>query len=229
MNGTQRTDEEVEEANRHFFIRSDSFARAKPSGTEANRKIRQTPFHFEDKEKVRVTHHQVNATHVSRFAAEVNLISGGTAMKRNEFIKKMQQRLIARRDALRRTIAGEVQSLYTSESGVVDELDTSLADANAEIGSQMVEVESRELMQIDRAIEKMRAGRYGLCDSCGGPIKLIRLQAVPYAIECIECARRDERRESGLGYRRGGRFDFPDNASDSGENISIDDAEVEMS
>lgn len=149
-------------------------------------------------------------------------------MKRNEFIKKMQQRLISRRDSLRRTLAGEVQSLYHSESGVIDELDASLADANAEIGSQMVEVESRELMQIERAIEKMHTGRYGNCDSCGGPIKLIRLQAVPYATECITCARREESRDSSSSSMGMRRFNLPDD-SDSGRELTIDDAEVEMS
>lgn len=77
-----------------------------------------------------------------------------------------------------------------------DEIDASLAAEQMELGSQLAEVESRELSRIDQALERIRTGRYGKCDGCGHPIKLARLQAVPHATDCIECARAGERRLS---------------------------------
>jgi DnaK suppressor protein len=105
-------------------------------------------------------------------------------MKRNDFIRKMQQRLFLRRDALRQALAGEVNSLRRArDAGFGDEADVSLATAQDELGSQMAEVESRELRQIEKALETMRSGHYGKCESCGQAIAVARLQAVPNATE----------------------------------------------
>lgn len=115
-------------------------------------------------------------------------------MKRNDFILKMQQRLLVRRDALRRVLSGDMNALRSlGDSAVGDEGDLSVFGAQAEINSQMAQVESRELNQIENALERMREGRYGKCDTCDKPINVLRLQAVPYATECINCARRAER------------------------------------
>lgn len=40
---------------------------------------------------------------------------------------------------------------------------------------------------IDRALEKIEEGNYGICDRCGREISKGRLEAVPYAAFCIEC------------------------------------------
>lgn len=44
--------------------------------------------------------------------------------------------------------------------------------------------------KVDRALEKIGDGTYGLCHSCGKPIAPARLQAVPESVLCIECASR---------------------------------------
>ncbi len=43
------------------------------------------------------------------------------------------------------------------------------------------------LTGIDYALEKYKAGTYGLCDSCGRPIEMARLEALPWANLCLEC------------------------------------------
>lgn len=46
----------------------------------------------------------------------------------------------------------------------------------------------RETMgRIDEAIGKIDRGTYGECDRCGRDISMERLEAVPYAIYCVEC------------------------------------------
>jgi DnaK suppressor protein len=42
------------------------------------------------------------------------------------------------------------------------------------------------LGEIDAALERVTAGTYGLCSSCGKPIGVERLEAVPYATLCID-------------------------------------------
>jgi DnaK suppressor protein len=116
-------------------------------------------------------------------------------MKRTEQMKQTEKQLIARRNALRRTLEGDRRSLrLTHDSGVGDEIDAAIATEQAELHSQMASFESRELAQIEHALEKIRAGRYGQCESCDKPIAPVRLKALPYATECISCARREERR-----------------------------------
>ncbi len=72
-----------------------------------------------------------------------------------------------------------------------------------EISSQLAEVESRELVRIEEALEKIREGNYGDCEGCDKPIPLARLQAVPYATMCIECQRKTEKRTSNSNSRYG--------------------------
>jgi DnaK suppressor protein len=45
-----------------------------------------------------------------------------------------------------------------------------------------------ELAGIDAALERIEQGLYGACRACGEPIEPIRLQAVPYAVLCADCA-----------------------------------------
>ncbi len=43
------------------------------------------------------------------------------------------------------------------------------------------------MMKVERAIEKIDEGTYGLCDRCGGRISDERLEALPSASLCVKC------------------------------------------
>ena len=49
------------------------------------------------------------------------------------------------------------------------------------------------LRWVDRALVKIDRGGYGTCESCGRPISRERLEALPWAILCIDCAQAGER------------------------------------
>jgi RNA polymerase-binding protein DksA len=51
-----------------------------------------------------------------------------------------------------------------------------------------------EVAKISAALNRMDDGRYGICAACAEPIDSARIEAYPYADECIDCARIDERR-----------------------------------
>lgn len=53
-----------------------------------------------------------------------------------------------------------------------------------------------ELAKITAALLRMDSGEYGVCTECGAEIDHGRLQAYPYADECIDCARFDEKRRA---------------------------------
>ena len=42
--------------------------------------------------------------------------------------------------------------------------------------------------EIDRALDKLQAGTYGVCDGCGARIPEIRLEFRPAATLCVDCA-----------------------------------------
>lgn len=50
------------------------------------------------------------------------------------------------------------------------------------------------LKLIDSALARIEQGRYGLCAKCGKKIPQARLEAIPYALLCIECKSADERK-----------------------------------
>ena len=46
---------------------------------------------------------------------------------------------------------------------------------------------------IDAALARIDAGKYGVCEECSGRIAPERLEAVPYATMCVKCADRVQR------------------------------------
>ena len=46
-----------------------------------------------------------------------------------------------------------------------------------------------ELTDVDRALARIDAGTYGICERCGQKISVARLEARPTATLCIDCAR----------------------------------------
>ncbi|HEY2287199.1 MAG TPA: TraR/DksA family transcriptional regulator [Streptosporangiaceae bacterium] len=48
----------------------------------------------------------------------------------------------------------------------------------------------QHLADIDAALARLAAGRYGTCVGCGAPVSPARLEARPVAATCITCATR---------------------------------------
>jgi DnaK suppressor protein len=112
---------------------------------------------------------------------------------RKDSIIKMRDLLVMRRDALRKVLAGDLSLLkQLREQTGGDVVDAALDAAQDEISSQLAEVESRELANIERALARIRTGSYGECEICGNKIPLARLNALPYATACIDCQRAAE-------------------------------------
>jgi DnaK suppressor protein len=59
--------------------------------------------------------------------------------------------------------------------------------------ARLSETQRREILQIDAAMARLEAGEYGLCRDCDQEIDPRRLEALPYALLCTECATRRER------------------------------------
>ncbi|MEN6437169.1 MAG: TraR/DksA C4-type zinc finger protein, partial [Syntrophobacter sp.] len=55
-----------------------------------------------------------------------------------------------------------------------------------------------EIEQIDLALSKMNLGEYGICESCGDDISPKRLEVLPWARLCVDCARDFEKQKKTL-------------------------------
>ena len=47
-----------------------------------------------------------------------------------------------------------------------------------------------ELSRVEAALRSIEDGTYGTCTNCGNPIGVERLEAIPWAATCIDCARK---------------------------------------
>jgi len=109
-------------------------------------------------------------------------------MTRKQFTRKAKTILKRRRDALRQAISDRLNQLNSSAVHTVgDHADAAIEDDQEQIASNLAELEARELAQIEHALERLRAGKYGICERCQQPIPTARLQAVPYATLCVKC------------------------------------------
>jgi len=114
-------------------------------------------------------------------------------MRRRDVLHHLRSNLLRRREAICRSLdLSRAQLRTTNERDVGDSVDFTLDSEYHEISSQLAEVESAELAQIDVALERIASGGYGVCDDCGRSIPLVRLQAVPYVTLCIQCQRGQE-------------------------------------
>lgn len=57
---------------------------------------------------------------------------------------------------------------------------------------EIMGIESNQIEQIERALNKIDNGTYGICEDCGEEIPIARLEALPFATQCIACKRRQE-------------------------------------
>jgi DnaK suppressor protein len=56
-----------------------------------------------------------------------------------------------------------------------------------EIVADVADRRLRELQAVNRALEDVDAGRYGICQECGEAIAAARLRAMPFATRCVPC------------------------------------------
>lgn len=97
-------------------------------------------------------------------------------------------------------------------AGIREQLLDELREQSAQLAEQESDLllvqsdasgtESREIVEttigrlrtvvgaIERALDRIDRGTYGVCDRCGAPIPLERLEAIPEASACVDCAGR---------------------------------------
>jgi DnaK suppressor protein len=157
-------------------------------------------------------------------------------MARKDALLRLHARLIARRDALRKALSGDMDGYreFAAMQDVGDNVDAAVDTANDEICTQLAEIESRELGQIEHALKRIVEGVYGRCEYCNGKIAEARLNALPYTNSCIDCQRENERHgpHNGRGaedIRWAKVYDKPLGDSESDSDVNLSDFEMDLS
>jgi DnaK suppressor protein len=134
-------------------------------------------------------------------------------MARRDALIRLQHALVHRRDELHRRLGGDLRDLHDGTAGVgADTADLAFDSAGEEVTSQLAQLESRELAQIERALGRIKQGTYGTCEGCLRKINVSRLNALPFTTTCINCQR--EMELHGSWANGGGNGDW-DKVSDS--------------
>ena len=103
--------------------------------------------------------------------------------------------------ALRARIQGDTTQMEDNALNKDHGKTTSMPNNMAELGSgnfdqefslSLLASENDALNQIEAAIERIDNGWYGRCEECGMKIPESRLNAIPYAAQCVRCASKQE-------------------------------------
>ncbi|WP_374058865.1 TraR/DksA family transcriptional regulator [Planomonospora sp. ID67723] len=130
-------------------------------------------------------------------SAVVPAQNGPAATWTAEELSEVRGRLTAEIDDLTAEIARAESEIASND--VTDGAGDDQADAGARTYQREREIaltlNARDLVaQNERAIARIDAGTYGVCESCHQPIGKERLQAFPRATLCVACKQREERR-----------------------------------
>jgi RNA polymerase-binding transcription factor DksA len=104
----------------------------------------------------------------------------------------------------RRVLSGDVETLEgeackkgADAAGDLSTLPMHLADLGTDSFEQdislgLMENESDEIREIEEALERIKDGSFGLCETCKKRIPKERLKAIPYARLCVNCKKKEE-------------------------------------
>jgi DnaK suppressor protein len=114
-------------------------------------------------------------------------------------LEQVRAELEAEAEGLRAEIAKAAHDIAEGLNGSVRDAGDDDADAGTKAYAREHELaltqNARDLLaQGERALARIDAGTYGVCESCGQPIGKARLLAFPQATLCVACKQRQERR-----------------------------------
>jgi len=102
---------------------------------------------------------------------------------------KYKTQLIEMRQDLTRRVDAISKDLHHEEAEIEkDFAEQATQLENDEVLNSLNDEAKITVMQIDKTLLRIKDGTFGLCTECGTEINEHRLDAVPYAEFCIECA-----------------------------------------
>lgn len=103
-------------------------------------------------------------------------------------IERLRNSLLDEQQKLRQEIANTTASSDDVHVGLGNHMaEDATAAFDQAAAVSLRRGKERMLHQIDDALDRMKAGTYGICERCGGEIDFARLKAIPQATLCMSC------------------------------------------
>ena len=92
-----------------------------------------------------------------------------------------------------------VSDMTGSSDNFPDPTDRASLEADRNFILRIRDREHKLIKKIKKALDRIEAGTFGICETCGEDISINRLKARPVTTQCIECKTKDEAMEKALG------------------------------
>jgi len=101
-----------------------------------------------------------------------------------ELVEAARQTLESERARIKLELSEEVEHPHVSHGA-----QTAAASevSESQRGQQLREREEVHLVQIEGALSRIAAGKFGDCQTCGKAVAPERLDALPWATDCVDC------------------------------------------
>lgn len=111
-------------------------------------------------------------------------------------LERFRKLLEERRKHIRQMVdESREQGIGFSREDLPDEVDLATTESDQAMNLRLRDRERVLLRKIDKALDKIDEGTYGLCEDCDEPIEVKRLEARPVTDLCIQCKEEQERLE----------------------------------
>jgi DnaK suppressor protein len=108
-------------------------------------------------------------------------------------LTRIRENLLDQQIELAADIQSEQDKLQQYIQENPDLLDLADQRLQQEIVVDRLSHKEQHLTQVQAALKRLDAGKYGICARCGNEINPERLKAIPYAALCVNCQQRFER------------------------------------
>ena len=112
------------------------------------------------------------------------------------FEDKMRTTLLEMKEVILRNLVSESEDFRAAvkDLGVKDLADIASNDIDVRTLEALSSQDTLRLNKVESALVRLENGKYGVCARCTKKISLDRLEAIPYAVLCIECKSASEKR-----------------------------------
>ncbi len=118
----------------------------------------------------------------------------------NEQLDQFKKSLIEEREEILEDLNISSENISNLRSGNKsgDLVDQAYNQYEKELLIGLSSGDKETLKKIDKALQKIKDGSFGSCEKCGASIEEKRLEAIPYAIRCIECKKKEVKESKAL-------------------------------
>ncbi|ORC37883.1 TraR/DksA family transcriptional regulator [Marispirochaeta aestuarii] len=112
------------------------------------------------------------------------------------FVDQMKEKLITLKEEIVNNLMSESEDFenLVRDMDPKDLVDVAADDIDRKTLETLSTNDVKRLRLIDSALSRIKNERYGVCMRCNKKIPRERLEAIPYALMCIDCKSSDERR-----------------------------------